>query len=165
MGRTLGNLTLVAVFLGIAERARELAVEAARSQQKPKYASALALSPGIQHLVGEIDIELATSRAILAQTTAGLDDFLVGLEGATPTLEAAHACMRDYQCAKWVVNHGAINIVSRCMDVYGGGAYMSGNELSRLHRDVRAGPFMQPFSPTEAREYVGLVALGVAPEG
>jgi alkylation response protein AidB-like acyl-CoA dehydrogenase len=73
--------------------------------------------------------------------------------------------MRDYQCAKWTVNQNAIEIVSRAMDVCGGGAYRSEHELSRLYRDVRAGPFMQPFSPTEAREYIGSVALDRLPEG
>ena len=73
--------------------------------------------------------------------------------------------MRDYQCAKWVVNQNAIAIVSRAMDVAGGGAFMAGNELTRLYRDVRAGPFMQPFTPSETHEYIGQVALGRYPQG
>ncbi len=165
MGRTLGNITLVGVFLGIAERARELAVAGAHTQTKPKHDGALAHAAGVQHLLGEIDIELAGAQAALTHTTQKLDGFLDELGDQTPSLEAAHACMRDYQCAKWIVNQNAIRIVSRAMDVCGGGAFMSGHELSRLYRDVRAGPFMQPFSPTEAREYVGRVALGLYPDG
>jgi alkylation response protein AidB-like acyl-CoA dehydrogenase len=165
MGRTLANLTLTSVFLGIAERARELAVEGARTQTKPKFGGVLAQSSGVQHLLGEIDIDLAAARSILVQTTLRLDALLEELGDELPELDVAHECMRDYQCAKWVVNQNAIRIVSRAMDVTGGGAYMSRNELSRLYRDVRAGPFMQPFSPTEAREYVGRIALGLPPEG
>ena len=165
MGRTLGNVTLVGVFLGIAERARELAIAGACSQTKPKYEGALAHAAGVQHLLGEIDIELAGAQAALTHTARKLDGFLDGLDGQAPSLEAAHACMRDYQCAKWIVNQNALQIVSRAMDVCGGGAFMSGHELSRLYRDVRAGPFMQPFSPTEAREYIGRIALGLYPDG
>ena len=80
------------------------------------------------------------------------------------TLEQGHAIMRDYQCAKWTVNQNAISIVSKAMDIVGGAAFMTRHELSRLYRDVRAGPFMQPFSPTELHTYVGLVAAGVLPE-
>ena len=73
--------------------------------------------------------------------------------------------MADYQAAKWIVNQGAIEIVNQAMDIAGGGAFMTRNPLARLYRDVRAGPFMQPYSPTESREYVGQVALGMPPEG
>ena len=163
MGRTLGNVTLVGVFLGIAERARVLAVEGAQQQAKVKFEGALALSAGVQHLLGEIDIELAAARAVLAETTKNIDRGLA--VNPEPDLETAHAYMRDYQCAKWTVNQNSIHIVSRAMDVCGGGAFMRGHELSRLYRDVRAGPFMQPFSPTEAREYVGRIALGRYPGG
>jgi alkylation response protein AidB-like acyl-CoA dehydrogenase len=165
MGRTLANLTLTAVFLGIAERARELAVEAALHQSKSKFDGLIAQSSGVQHLLGEIDIDLAGARSILVETTRHLDVLLAEGGGEPPSLETAHACMRDYQCAKWVVNQNAIRIVSRAMDVCGGGAFMGRHELSRLVRDVRAGPFMQPFSPTEAREYIGQIALGRLPEG
>lgn len=166
MGRTLGNVTLIGAFLGIAERARELALNGAKGSSKPKFGGALANASGVQHLLGEIDIELAAARAVLNDATAGIDGVLAELAvGESPDLETAHACMRDYQCAKWTVNQNAIAIVSRAMDVCGGGAFMSGHELSRLYRDVRAGPFMQPFSPTEAREYVGQIALGMPPRG
>lgn len=163
VSRTIGNLTLVAVFLGIAERARELAVQTARTDTKVKVGGALGLLPGVQHLLGEIDIELAAARAVLSVTARDLDAFLA--LAPQPTMEDGHAIMRDYQCAKWTVNQNAISIVSKAMDVVGGRAFNSANELSRLYRDVRAGPFMQPFSPTELHSYVGQVAAGVPPEG
>ncbi len=165
MGRTLANLTLLGVFLGIAERARDLAVAAAKRQTKPKFGGPLAEHTGVQHLIGEIEIDVAAATGVLAHTARRLDDFLARQPADGPSLADAHECMKEYQCAKWTVNQGGMRVVSRAMDVAGGGAYMSANPLGRLYRDVRAGPFMQPFSPTEAREYMGQVALGILPEG
>ena len=83
--------------------------------------------------------------------------------GVDATYEQGHELMKDYQSAKWVVNHNAIEIVSQAMDLAGGGGFTARNPLSRLYRDVRAGPFMQPHSPIDAREYVGRVMLGDLP--
>ena len=85
-------------------------------------------------------------------------------EGPAATMEDAHHLMLDYQAAKWTVNRGAIGIVSKAMDLLGGSGYTNSHVLARLYRDVRAGPFMQPFGVTELRRYVGQVTMGTFPD-
>ena len=95
MNRTLGNIALCGAFLGVAERARELAVASAQSQSKPKFGGPIGGSSGIQHLVGQIDIALAASRAILAETTKTLDALIEARAAETPAVGEAQASMRD----------------------------------------------------------------------
>jgi alkylation response protein AidB-like acyl-CoA dehydrogenase len=79
------------------------------------------------------------------------------------TIEETDALMKELQCMKYVVNRKVIDIVDKAMTVCGGASYMSNHLLSRLYRDARAGPFMQPFSPYEALEYIGKLTLGMEP--
>ena len=162
VARTLGNLALVAAFLGIAEHAREIAINAVGKQKR--LGQPIAESAGIQHMVGEMEIELEQCRSILQVAGMRADAFLAESAKQPPTIDQAHNLMKDYQAAKWVVNRGAINIVNRAMDLAGGGGFMNSNPLTQLYRDVRAGPFMQPMGATELRGYVGKVALGLYPE-
>ena len=155
VNRTLANVPLVGAFLGIAETAMALAVEGG------KKAEDTASRPGVANALAEMEILLATSQSILGRHGEDLDRFMRETNGgADTTYEQGHEIMKDYQSAKWVVNRNAIDIVSRAMDLSGGGGFMARNPLSRLYRDVRAGPFMQLRSPIDARDYVGNVLLG-----
>ncbi|MEM7019201.1 MAG: acyl-CoA dehydrogenase [Pseudomonadota bacterium] len=164
ISRTLGNLTLVAAFLGIAEHAYEIAMSSLATQKR--LGQPVNTSPWIQQTAGEMEIELKTCRSVLQQAGRDTDAWLAeaAAAAAPPTIEQAHALMQNYQAAKWVINRGAISIVDRAMDLAGGGGFMNSHPLTQLYRDVRAGPFMQPHAATDIRGYVGQVALGLYPE-
>jgi alkylation response protein AidB-like acyl-CoA dehydrogenase len=159
VARTLANVPLVGAFLGIAETAFQLALEG-----QIKAGDAAGRS-GVPHALAEMEIMLASAQSILSRHGLQLDEFIAATKGgAAATYEQGHEIMKDYQSAKWVVNRNAIDIVSQAMDLSGGGGFMARNPLSRLYRDVRAGPFMQPYSPIDARDYMGKVLLGAYPE-
>jgi alkylation response protein AidB-like acyl-CoA dehydrogenase len=160
--RLTGDLPLIATFVGVAEAAKDCAVKAAGQRKGPKK-KRLADRIPIQQLVAEIEIDLSTCRAMVERLGRLADQFMSRIERSESDFSASNALMKELQCMKYVVNRKAIDIVDRSMTVTGGAAYMSKHPLARLYRDVRAGPFMQPFAPYEALEYIGKVALGLSP--
>lgn len=160
--RAIANIVLVGAFLGIAEAAHDIALT--KLATRSRVGQLAAEQSGIQNLVGEMAIELAQCRAVLGAAAVEMDDYSDRHSSSRASMEEAHGLMSDYQVAKWTVNRGAVGVVSKAMDLLGGSGYTNSAALARLYRDVRAGPFMQPFGPAELREYVGQVSLGQYPE-
>lgn len=150
--------SLSACFLGIAEAAQAIAIEMA-ARRKGASQKRMADRSGIQQLIGENEVDLYAARAAVRH--AGLSED--ALRDGGMSAEGATQLMRDHQCMKRIVERNAIQIVDRAMTVSGGAGYLSNHPLSRLYRDVRAGPFMQPFGAYEVLEYLGKSALGIDP--
>lgn len=159
-----GALVLVGAMLGIAERAQELVTDgSAPAGPAAAHDRARSRGPAVHQLVAENEIDLVAGRATVARTAAILD-------GRLPSRAAAggdrplHALMKEVQCANVAVKRAAIAVVDRALTVSGGRGYLSSHPLSRLYRDVRAGPFMQPFSALDATAYIGRIRLDSDPD-
>ena len=72
--------------------------------------------------------------------------------------------MASYQEAKLVLHRCSTAVVGRALDLSGGGGYRNDNAQARHYRDIRAGAFLQPFSPHEALGFIGAVAAGIEPD-
>jgi alkylation response protein AidB-like acyl-CoA dehydrogenase len=158
-----GNIGLLGAFIGIAEEARDAVVRMLATRRKSPGNRLVAERYGIQHGVAEIEVALTAARATLSTTCLALDDYLGSHLASEAELVELRQLMKLFVCTKQFVNEQAISAVDRAMTVSGGAGYFGGSLLARLYRDVRAGPFMQPYSPNEAFEYIGKVALGLEP--
>ncbi|MGH9024739.1 MAG: acyl-CoA dehydrogenase family protein [Acidimicrobiia bacterium] len=156
-----GTIGLVAAFLGIAERSFELAVDMVRTRIKTPDEGPLAERTSTQHVAAGNEVDLAVCRALIDRVGRLLDAALVNRPVADDDALELMQLFTEFQAAKYVVNRKAIDVVDRSLTLSGGAGYLSTSPLARLYRDVRAGPFMQPFSPTEAPGYIGKVALGI----
>jgi alkylation response protein AidB-like acyl-CoA dehydrogenase len=151
--------TLTACFLGIAETAQRIAIEMA-GRRKGATGRRMADRVAIQHLIAENEVDLYVSRACI-ERLGRLADLLDA--AAQPSADDARTFQKEAQSTKRTVERNAINVVDRAMTISGGAGFMSKHPLARLYRDVRAGPFMQPFAAYEALEYIGKVTLGIDP--
>jgi alkylation response protein AidB-like acyl-CoA dehydrogenase len=153
-------IPLFGANLGIAEAAREYIVEFVKTRRRRPYTSPLAERAHVQREIAEIDVGLMAMRSVLSRVALRVDQLIAAAEMREDVLNAfAH----DVQCAKLVSDRAAVDVVDRALAVSGGSGYLSSSLLSRLYRDVRAGAFMQPYSPNEAYEFIGRISLGIDP--
>ncbi len=143
-----------AVYLGIADRALELAVAGAtRKSSIAIPRGGYAYNPFVQHQIAEMYLTLESASATLERfVTDWVHDEPHG-GGWLPKVYAQ----------KWICVEAAKRVVDIALDVAGGGALFTGNELERLYRDVRAGGF-HPGNDALTHEIVGKAVLGVLHE-
>jgi alkylation response protein AidB-like acyl-CoA dehydrogenase len=143
------------VYVGIAERALDLAIESAttkRSVAIPR--ETYAHNPMVQHQIAEMFLELQAGRATIDRLIA---DFSAGVDHGE--LWGANIVS-----AKWHAVESAKRVVDLALDVSGGAGMFKGNELERLYRDVRCGGF-HPANDALTHEVIGKSLLGVDPSG
>lgn len=163
LGLATTNFALIGAFLGIAEAARAHIIPMMTTRKKLPYDRVLAERPATQFQMAEIDVALTAARAALGRTALMLDEHIERPDSEL-TRDDVRRLMHQWQCTKLIVNRAAADVVDRALALSGGQGYLASSELSRLYRDVRAGPFMQPFSPNEAFDFIGKVALGLDPD-
>ncbi len=160
---TAASLGLLGAFVGIAEAARNYVAELLQKRTKQPTGRPLAERHGIQRGMAELEIGLNTCRAHLAWMGSHIDRVVIDRPVTSVSLADLHELMAAFQASKLVTQRTAIDVVDKALQVSGGAGYFSSNPLSRLYRDVRAGPFMQPLSANDVHEYIGKVALGQPP--
>jgi alkylation response protein AidB-like acyl-CoA dehydrogenase len=136
-----------AVYTGVAEAARDLAVAAAAKRRDG------AVDLGVVDLVGALDTELAATRIAL--------DSMVALAESAEPGEATTNTICTYRA---LVARSARKTVDLALEVAGGASYHRRNGLERLFRDVQGARF-HPLPEHQQRRFAGRLALGLPIDG
>ncbi len=142
--------TFASIYLGIADRAVDLAV--AGAQKKTSIAlggQTMAHHPEIQHTIAEMVLALDGAEAHVERIAQEWSDG-VDHGGLWPSKLVS---------AKYHAVEAAKRIVDLALDTSGGGGMFRGNELERMYRDVRCGGF-HPANSAVVHEIVGKTAVG-----
>ena len=138
------GLTVGGVYLGIAQAARDVALQYAQ-ERKPTAlggASIATLEP-IQRLAGQLEAELLGARALLYATA----------DAWAQQPEQRKHLASYVGLAKATATQHAVNATDLALRIVGGQSMARSFPLERLFRDVRAGLF---HPPTEDAAYVGV---------
>lgn len=142
--------TFGGIYLGLARRAMDIAVETARKRTSLALGRSYAYHPEVQHNVAEMtfayDAASALVEKIADEWSNGVDH---GMNWPGKLVSAKHVAV---EAAKLIVD--------KAMAISGGSGMFKGSELERLYRDVRCGGF-HPASTLLAPEIVGKTTLGV----
>lgn len=135
---------IYAVYVGVAEAARDLAVREATKKRE---------DPNVPYLVGEMENELAAARMALEAMIATAASARPGPETTNQVTIARTLCGR-----------AALRTVDKAMEVVGGGSFYRSLGLERLFRDVQGARY-HPLQEKIQLRYAGRLALGLDIDG
>ncbi|MFC7026220.1 acyl-CoA dehydrogenase family protein [Promicromonospora thailandica] len=148
------EVLLSAVYAGIADRALELAVDAARKRTSMKTGRARAQDPDVRRRIAAMALTQDSTWLQIDGITQDLD-----ASAADPALDRGAGWFRATAGLKVRVTEAAREVVDQAIRVSGGATYFNGAELGRLYRDVLAGIF-HPSSDDSAHATVAQSLLG-----
>jgi alkylation response protein AidB-like acyl-CoA dehydrogenase len=135
---------VMSTYVGIAERAAQIAREAAARREA---------DPLTLQLIGEVENCLTTAQMGLREMIAITNDYDI-----VPTVEdASRGLIR-----KTITANATIATVSKAVELFGGSAFYRRSGLERLLRDVQGAQF-HPLPEKKQLDFTGRVALGLPP--
>ena len=140
---------VLAVYVGVAEAAADLARDIARKKCRS------AVDPNLPYLLGEMNNALVTAQLAVQGMADLCDDYAFA-----PTVHTADAVL----IRKTIAANACIQTVEKAFEVVGGGAFFRSVGLERLLRDVHGAQF-HPLQEKRQHLFTGRVALGLDPVG
>ena len=129
-----------AVYLGVAESARDIAIALAKKKEPDRHAIELA---------GRMDTELTAARL-------GHESMLAAVRLNAPSA----ATINQVMIGRQLVARHAIAAVEYAMELAGGAGFYRANGLERRFRDVQGARY-HPLRAGPQAEYTGAMALGL----
>jgi acyl-CoA dehydrogenase len=131
---------IYSVYVGVAEAARDLALDLARARRDDRL---------VQVTAGELDTELAAARLALA-------DMVAAGSGPTPGPETTGRVV----VGRALAGRAVLRVVDKAMELAGGAGFYRAAGLERLYRDAQGARF-HPLPDKPQRLYAGRLALGL----
>lgn len=142
--------TFGSIYLGLAERARDIAAAGVKKRTSLALTRSMAYHPEVQRCFSEMQLAL---EAAGAQVDRVAEDWSTGVaHGAQWPMKLVAAKHNAVEAAK--------KVVDLAMAVSGGAGMFKSNELERLYRDARCGGF-HPANTLLVHEIVGKTVLGI----
>lgn len=137
-------LHIPAIYLGIAQAARDYAVQFASEYSPNSLKGPIKNVPAVQQRTGEMELELLHARHFLFHIAQLYDD-----PERRPHLRS------ELGAAKHIVTNASLSVVDKAMRIVGAKSLERTNPLQRYYRDVRAGLHNPPMDDAVIQKLAG----------